>query len=151
MIRNDFCATIWQAMVQRYGQTVGLTEICLALQNQHGADVVLALFLDMADRAGLCPTPAEADSLEAAVAQWRHQVILPLRAVRTWQKAHGTTPAQSKHREAVKRLELEAEQIELSVLTALFATQTGGGASAALRYLTRLNADPVLVARFLAV
>lgn len=151
MTRDEFCQTLWAAMVRRYGETPGLMQTCLALQDRHSADVVFALFLWLADAAGLSPTPAEADALEAAVQPWRQNVVLPLRGVRGWQKLHGTAAAELAHREAVKGLELQAERLQLDMLAQAFRAQSGGGQAAARQYLHRLGAAPDLIDAFLAV
>jgi uncharacterized protein (TIGR02444 family) len=151
MTREEFCQTLWAAMVRRYTETPGLMLTCLALQDHHGVDVVMALFLWLADAAGLSPTEAEAAALQDAVQPWRQNVVLPLRGVRNWQKAHATAEAELAHRESVKALELQAERLELDLLAQVFRTQGGGGQAAARQYLQHLGAAPDLIAAFLAV
>jgi len=150
MTREEFCQTLWAAMVRRYTETPGLMATCLALQDRHGVDVVLALFLWLADAAGLSPTAAEAAALQDAVQPWRQNVVLPLRGVRNWQKAHATAEAELAHRESVKALELQAERLELDLLAQVFRTQSGGGQAAARQYLQHLGAAPELTRAFLA-
>jgi uncharacterized protein (TIGR02444 family) len=68
----------WAFSLAFYAQP-GVMPACLALQDRHGVDVNLALLCcwvgEPLDAAAL----AEADAL---VAEWRTQVVQPLRAVR---------------------------------------------------------------------
>ena len=152
MTRDEFCDTVWDAMVRRY-QRPGLADICLAMQDEHDVDIVFALLLSLADRAGLTPEPAQADALEASVEEWRRQVVLPLRRVRRWQKAQSADAAELAHRAAIKRLELEAEKLELARLTAAFRKlgDMPDRSDSARRYLLRQGVRADLVDRFLAV
>ncbi len=97
----------WRFSLEFYAQP-GVMPACLALQDQHGLDVNLALFCcwvgEPLDAAAL----AEA---EALVREWRTQVVQPLRAVRRWLKQRDDAL-----RRAVAAQELAAEQRQQALL-----------------------------------
>jgi uncharacterized protein (TIGR02444 family) len=99
----------WDFSVAFYARP-GVMPASLALQDQHGVDVNLALFCcwigEKLDAAAL----AEAD---ARVAEWRAEVVQPLRAVRRWLKGRDDAL-----RAAVAAQELAAEQREQAMLFA---------------------------------
>ena len=99
----------WAFSLDFYAQP-GAMPACLALQDRHGVDVNLALLCcwlgEPLDAAAL----AEADAL---VAEWRTQVVQPLRAVRRWLKGRDDAL-----RTEVAAQELAAEQREQGVLYA---------------------------------
>ena len=151
MDRADFTATCWDRMKALYLAAPDLQRTCLALQDDHDVDVVMALFLLLADRAGLSPTKAGRQALTEAVEPWRAQVVRPLRAVRQWQKAQAQTEDEAALRDQVKALELRAERLQLARLCALFETLDAvapeGGAARA--YLDEKRASDTLARRFL--
>lgn len=66
--------------------------------------------------------------VDAAVAQWREQVVVPLRRARKWLKAHEDFDEQSRHiRRDVKRVELEAELASLRRLAIAPPPRAEGG------------------------
>ena len=122
----------WSFAVELYARPA-VSQACLALQDRLGGDVCLllfALFIAREHQIGL----ADSDfaSLDEAVADWRREVIEPLRSVRRRLKltAH---PAPSPHANAVRqhiqRAELAAEQIELAMLARSFARRPHIGPS----------------------
>lgn len=86
----------------------GVAPLCLALQDAHGVDVNIALLCcwlgEPMDAAAL----AEAD---ACVAEWRAEVVRPLRGVRRWLKGRDEAL-----RAEVAKQELAAEQREQAML-----------------------------------
>jgi uncharacterized protein (TIGR02444 family) len=102
----------------------GVAPACLALQERHGLDVNLLLLCCWL---GHCradaPTRADIARMVDAVAAWHQEVVRPLRFARRWLKSPTPTvdpDLAADLRNAVKRLELDAEHIEqLALATAL--------------------------------
>ena len=72
----------WSFAVELYARPA-VSEACLALQDRLGGDVCLllfALFIAREHQIGLAD--GDLASLDAAVADWRREVIEPLRSVR---------------------------------------------------------------------
>ena len=140
MDRSKFAKGAWAKMVALYTASPSLSALRLELQDAHGADVVLALLLGLADRAGLSPVAEDLDRLRQVATDWQRNVVLPLRAVRRWQKRRIATDAEAALRERIKTVELEAERAEFDRLLAALATLDRGdsdGGSAG-RYLRDL-------------
>jgi len=98
----------------------GVADACLRLQDRFGLDVNILLFCCWAAREGAGALDAVAlDRVVAQTAAWRDDVVRPLRAVRRTLKG-GVSPMSpvpsEQLREAVKRLELEAERIQQAAL-----------------------------------
>lgn len=110
---------LWDFTLRLYGRP-GVPEACLEVQDGLGADVTLLIFaawVGAARRARLGADQGQAAA--AAVADWHAQIVRPLRAVRRRMKT-GPAPAPDADteslRDALKRVEIGAERIELSVL-----------------------------------
>lgn len=99
----------------------GVAPACLRLQDRHGLDVNLLLYCCWAGRCGVAlDAPAVARMLELT-ADWTTRVVQPLRAARRALKgAFETMPAAAclSLRDAVAKLELDAERIEQDALAA---------------------------------
>lgn len=112
---------LWDWAVRLYGRP-GVAEACLALQDEAGADVPLALWALWRHAHGRPPDAACLAAAESAVGLWREEVVKPLRTLRRRLK-NGPPPAPDAEsaglRERVKAAELEAERIELSILEVL--------------------------------
>lgn len=113
---------LWRFAVGLYGRP-GVAPACLLLQDRLGVDVSVLLFSLFALHQG-CPLgPEDIADADAAVRDWRADVVVPLRRVRTRLKS-GPQPAPSPEtdrlRQGVKGLELQAEQIELAMLANWF-------------------------------
>ena len=109
----------WSFAVDLYARPA-VSEACLALQDRLGGDVCLllfALFIAREQQIGLASS--DLASLDDAVADWRREVIGPLRSVRRRLKL-APHPAPSPHTKAVRQhvqhAEIAAEQIELAML-----------------------------------
>ena len=111
---------LWRFAVSFYGRP-GVAPACLLLQDRLGLDVNLLLFSLFAVRRGFPLAPEEVTEADAAVRDWRAEVDLPLRRVRTRLKS-GPEPAPSPDtdqlRNSIKAAELRSEQIELAALSA---------------------------------
>src|SRR5471032_958989 len=106
-------AELWAFSLEFYARP-GIAETCLRLQDAHGLDVNLLLlccWLGSSGRGRL--SEADLAAAEARAAQWRQAVIVPLRAIRRALK-----PMNAALYEAVKRVELDAEREEQSLLLA---------------------------------
>ncbi|MGO1766613.1 MAG: TIGR02444 family protein [Advenella sp.] len=119
MSQNTSAADYWQFSLAVYGQQ-GVAAHCLQLQRRLGLDVnVLLLMLWAAGQWGRAPTAEQIADADSSISQWRQQIVLPLRQLRTRLK-HGPSPAPDimtdELRQDIKRLELNAERIEQDVL-----------------------------------
>ncbi len=113
----------WQWSLVFYAQP-GVAPLCLELQDTHGLDVNLVLFC--------CWLGEPLDSLaeaEALVADWRREVVQPLRAVRRWLKGRDEAL-----RAQVATQELAAEQRQQATLYAWALARWPSAGSAPGRY-----------------
>jgi uncharacterized protein (TIGR02444 family) len=109
----------WAFALRLYGQP-GVAEACLLLQDRLGVDVdVLLLAMYAAKQRGIELDHCDLQAMDAAVAPWREEIVVALRAIRRRMKT-GPEPAPSESTERlraeIKAAELHAEQIELAVL-----------------------------------
>jgi uncharacterized protein (TIGR02444 family) len=109
----------WSFALALYARP-GVADACLKLQDALGVDVNVLLFaLYAASERGMAFAPEEIAAIDGAVAEWRDEVVVKLRAIRRGLKA-GPPPAPGPDTEAlrdlVKKAELRAEQIEQAVL-----------------------------------
>ena len=116
--------------VRLYGRD-GVQAACLSLQDDHGVDVDLALFAAWTGAAlGRRLDGAAWALADAHVAEWRDDVIAPLRATRRAMKLLASPPPGAEElRARVKALELDAEFVELAMLEAI-AGRLGAPAAA---------------------
>ena len=120
-------SAFWQFSLAVYGQP-GVAEVCLLLQDDHGADVNVVLFLLWRAAGGREATPEELKVAMSAVAPWQERVVRPLREIRRWLKIGGLSGgpggapggfSDEKFRKRVKEMELEAERLQQEWLAAL--------------------------------
>ena len=111
--------TVWAQILEIYA-VPGVQPACLFLQDRFRVDITLLLFSLALGRCRLQPLDrseiVEADRL---IAHWRVTVVQPLRGVRKALKdrVEPVPPGQSASiREAIKRAEQSAEEIEFDVL-----------------------------------
>ncbi|PJR13394.1 TIGR02444 family protein [Sinorhizobium meliloti] len=111
---------LWDFALRLYGAP-GVAEACLALQNECDVDVPILLFSAWLSKHSVALTEVELSRIDAMVAEWREEVVRPLRAVRRRLK-NGPYPGPTKEtetlRNGVKSVELGSEKIELAVLEA---------------------------------
>jgi uncharacterized protein (TIGR02444 family) len=117
----------WLFALEFYARA-GVADALLLLQERLGADVCLLLFaLFVAREQGAVLDRGELEHLDAAVAAWRAEVVLPLRALRQRMR-NGPEPAPSAATEPlrgqIKAAEICAEQIELAVLARSLPART---------------------------
>lgn len=101
----------WTWSLAIYGRP-GVEQGLLELQDRHGLDVNMLLFacwLAVDRRRPLSIN--ECKRLLAATADWRDNVIRPLRGIRRFLKSNSKSVGAESLRAKVKRLELEAERV----------------------------------------
>ena len=110
-------ATLWTFSLRFYALP-GVAPACLRCQDEAGADVNLMLYLLWKAHSGIRVVPAEIESLDAQVRDWREHVVQPLRSVRRYLKSI-SEPFEdaAKLRDAIKSAELEAERQEQKALS----------------------------------
>lgn len=111
----------WQFSLSVYGRA-GVPQACLGLQASHGADVNLLLYVCWLTSRGIMLSREDIHLAATAVEGWHRDVVVALRRVRTDLKAGyaGLDPDISgPYREKIKRVELEAEQLEQAMLCTL--------------------------------
>ena len=114
----DLENAFWRFSLRTYRRP-DVPQACLYLQNGFGVDVNLLLFWVWSGlEAGIA---ADDDLLRKAddhVADWRTNMVLPLRSARSWAKTQPFMADEAcvRLRDAVKRDELAAEQIQQAML-----------------------------------
>lgn len=109
---------LWSFSLRVYAQD-GVAADCLRLQDEGGADVNLVLMaLWLAADRGIALTPADAEAVVAATAEWRDDIVRPLRGIRRISKTAGLIDgvARDSFRAKLKAVELEAERLEQDFL-----------------------------------
>jgi uncharacterized protein (TIGR02444 family) len=115
----------WRFSLKFYGQA-GVSDACIALQDDCGVDVNLLLFLFWLASERQLLAADEVKKLDATIKSWRELTIIPIRDTRRKLKGAKTfvDPAkQEALRDKVKAVELEAEKLQQEALYAF--TQTG--------------------------
>jgi uncharacterized protein (TIGR02444 family) len=115
----------WRFSLNYYKQA-GVSEACIALQDDCGVDVNLLLFLFWLASERQMLSADEVGKLDASIQSWRELTIIPIRDTRRKLKGAKTfvDPAkQEALRDKVKAVELGAEQLQQEALYAF--TQRG--------------------------
>ncbi len=140
---------LWDFSLGVYARE-GVEPACLALQDDHGADINVLLAAVWAGTRGVRLTAADLDRLLGAAGDWHTMVVRPLRGVRRDLRAGLGAPAPmaDKLRAEIKRLELDAEHLQQLMLAqtlpsggAAPASESAMGASCAnaVAYIERLG------------
>jgi len=98
----------WSYAVSVYDQS---RDSCLALQDQFGFEVNLLLFCCWRGSHGIALDPATLRRVIDACADWRANVVAPLRASRRWLKGRADPVGAEELRRAILDLELDAERL----------------------------------------
>lgn len=110
----------WEFSLQLYQQP-GVAEHCLALQDEYGADVNILLFCCWLGSIGAGPLSMEQlQLLLEQVKPWQKQAIVPLRMLRRQLKKGVSAVAKDRSeaiRQAIQRVEIDAERVEQSILS----------------------------------
>jgi len=113
-------ASLWDFALKTYGAP-GVSDACLALQDESGVDVPVLLFALWLGANSVALGEGELHRIDDVVREWREEVVRPLRAVRRRLKT-GPFPAPSSEtetlRNSIKAAELNSEKIELALLEA---------------------------------
>jgi uncharacterized protein (TIGR02444 family) len=120
----------WRFSLRFYARAK-VAAACLVLQDEAGADVNLLLFLLFLAEHQREVSASELAELDGAVAVWRDQVVKPLRSLRRALKqgiGEISVTVSETFRGQIKRLELDSEHIEQSVLEGFAAAKLGVGA-----------------------
>jgi uncharacterized protein (TIGR02444 family) len=108
----------WRFSLHFYRQA-GVSEACIALQDECGVDVNLLLFLFWLADGGRALAADEVKKLDDTVRSWRELTIIPIRDTRRKLKGAVTLvdPGQQEaFRNKVKAIELDAEQLQQQAL-----------------------------------
>jgi len=147
--------SFWDFSVRTY-RSEGVAQACLALQNESGADVNVILFCCWSGASRGEFQNTEYDAVMAFSKPWADKVVRPLRSVRTWMKLSGCPDPLLPNekcmslREAIKRVEFEAEQLQENVMQSIIDSQppvamsNTGQVSAAVLNLQRYCAAEVI-------
>lgn len=102
---------------------------CVALQDRHGVDVNVLLFLLWLAATGRRLSSGEVKAVDDRVEAWRTAAVVPLRALRRGLKGHsslGYDGAVEDLRIRIKGIELEAEHMQQEDLYAMAMSTTLG-------------------------
>ena len=125
MTQSD-AEALWQFAVRTYGQP-GVTDACIELQDERGADVNMLLFSVWIGTTRGHLADAEFEAAERFSRQWRDDVVAPLRSARRWMKSDGCTMTGISSddclelRDRIKNNELAAEKLQLQTLAQLLS------------------------------
>lgn len=141
-------AAFWDFTLKLYGKP-GVSPALIGLQDRLGADVNLLLFCCWAASRGLELSEADLAAADAAVRDWREQVVEPLRGIRNRIKAgiRGGVPTDAgmAYRKRVLELEIAGEEAAQHAIAAAASGGKAEGAPSAAarrsldRYLARLG------------
>ena len=123
MTFNLTADALWSFSLAVYGRP-DVPALCIDLQDRHGADVNVVLALLFAGTRGIRLDAAAVAALDAAVRDWRDEVVVPLRAVRRRLKEEAGEAPQAL-RTTVKGAELAAERLEQRALAAALGAVPG--------------------------
>ncbi|MEK9721926.1 MAG: TIGR02444 family protein [Rhodospirillaceae bacterium] len=113
--------SFWDFSVRFYADA-DVQAACLDLQDTHGADVNIALFVLYQALLGRRLPPATVAAVDAAVESWREETVRPLRALRRRLKGASLGLPDAERdavRDAVKRIELDAEKRQQALMETL--------------------------------
>lgn len=108
----------WAFSTSIYAQSE-FSAVCVKLQDDYAADVVLLLFILWRGVRGECLSTDALVALKQQTVPWRDEVVLPLRKVRRALKlkvALSNDPLVKELRERIKHEELDAERLEMRML-----------------------------------
>lgn len=108
---------LWDFAAACYARP-GVAEVCLLAQDRCNADVNLLLAAAWLAGRNTCWTPDDVVALTALCADWRSYCVLPLRAVRRYLKQQSSA---EELYVGVKKMELQAEKLQLELLEAALA------------------------------
>jgi uncharacterized protein (TIGR02444 family) len=128
-------SAFWRFSLAFYSQA-GVPDACLELQDAHGVDVNVLLYLLFLARSSRRLEDDDLDRIETLATEWREAVVRPLRQVRRRLRATVgplEPTATAGLRNDVKRIELQAERLQQLTMETLAAPATLGVPDTALR------------------
>jgi uncharacterized protein (TIGR02444 family) len=112
---------LWRFSLDVYAAP-GVSSECLSLQNRHGLDINVLLFVAwLGAERGMTVTPADLEQINAKVARWQDDVVSPIRSARRRIK----DLQQPALYEEIKALEIKLERAEQLMLFALTSILDG--------------------------
>ena len=138
--RETETTPFWRFSLHFY-RHAGVSDACIALQDEQGVDVNLLLFLFWLADDGRQLSADEVKKLDDAVRDWRNLTIVPIRDTRRKLKGARTgvdAATQEVFRNKVKAIELDAERLQQAALFA-FAGGSPLGRSAPSHAAVRGN------------
>ena len=116
---DDHHADLWAFSLDRYARQ-GVSELCLTLQDDIGADVNVVLFCLWRGQNGAAVSAAAvAAGIHGEAGAWHRDVVLPLRAARRAMKGRsiaGDGDGIEACRDQLKALEIACERLEQRML-----------------------------------
>ncbi|MEH2512816.1 uncharacterized protein (TIGR02444 family) [Nitrobacteraceae bacterium AZCC 1564] len=115
-------ASFWEFSLTVYSKS-GVPDACLELQDQHGADVNIVLFILWVADQGRRLSAQDISKITSLVADWQNEVVRPLRLARRFLKvpaAEWQLQETAALRERIKADELEAERLQQSAMASFF-------------------------------
>lgn len=121
MTETAVSTPIWDFVLNYYGRK-GISEALIRLQDDHGIDVNMLLFLAWMAAQGKCLSPDDVKFVSTTSHVWQRSVVVPVRAVRRLLKENAPlvpVDAAAAFRKRVQAIELEGEQLQLNAMAAL--------------------------------
>ena len=144
--------SLWKFSLALYDQT-GVEEHCVSLQDRFGVNInVFLLCIYAGFECGVTLSRDDIARMDDAVGQWHTQVVKRLREIRRFLKPQaacatpsaGTADSAQSMRTRIKSMELEAEQIETTLLQEWFEAWLPDRARRAPRAAVTANVQCVL-------
>jgi uncharacterized protein (TIGR02444 family) len=123
--------SFWEFSLAVYSKP-GVPDACLELQDKHGADVNIVLFMLWVADQGRRLSVEDIGKVAGLIAGWQNEVVRPLRVARRFLKvpaADWQLPETAALRARIKADELEAERLQQSVMANFFHRQSMGEAN----------------------
>jgi uncharacterized protein (TIGR02444 family) len=124
---------IWDFVLNYYGRK-GVSEALIGLQDSHGIDVNMLLFLMWMAAQKKSVAAGDIKLVSDASHPWQRSVVVPIRGVRRLLKDNAplvAPDAAAAFRKKVQAIELEGEQLQLNAMAALAAKLTPASARSA--------------------
>ena len=121
MTETAVSTPIWDFVLNYYGRK-GVSEALIGLQDNHGIDVNMLLFLVWLAAQGKCLAADDVKFVSTTSHAWQRSVVVPIRTVRRLLKENAPlVPAEAAaaFRKKVQAIELEGEQLQLNAMAAL--------------------------------
>lgn len=134
-------SAFWRFSLDFYARPA-VAPLCLALQDECGADVNVLLYLLFAAANTRALDDTDLDAIESVANEWRTAVVLPLRTLRRrLRHPVGVFPVERTEplRSDIKRIELAAERLQQETLEQHVPVDTLGHEAATAMQAARIN------------